>query len=443
MVSKVGLATGALGAWLSLLAVSSSAGCSMDFCDEFFDGDCTAKGGGGQGGDGGSTTTTSAGGNGQGGNGGEGGGIPVDCDPLAVAAGTAIPASCGLFVDSASLAAGESGTQAAPYKSLAAALGAAAADQPIYVCTSPLDEAALIESDARLYGGLDCATWTTGAAAARTAWTAPANEIPLAVHGAGVSATVAGFAVTARDAAGSHVASGQGRSSIAAWVEQASVHLERVELLAGQGAPGADGLPQAKVATPGAADGTAGGAGCLGNAGTFGATPGEQTCGTVVVDGGLGGNGTSAANGGNGSDGEPLGTMGKGGKGETASMPIACANGGEGATGGSGTPGSGASESSFGTLSAMTYVGPAGSTGLAAGVPGQGGGGGGGANLCTTGMQGAGPSGGGGGAGGCGGNPGNGGGGGGGSLGLVSVNATISVVNSTITASHGGIRRDR
>jgi hypothetical protein len=324
---------------------------------------------------------------------------PSTATRSALAAGTVVPATCGVFVDAASTAVAESGTQAAPYKSLAAALAAVLPNQPIYVCTSPLDEAALLEADTRLYGGLDCATWATGVAAARTAWTAPANEIPLAVRGAGVSATVAGFAITARSATGQEP-SGQGRSSIAAWVDAASVTLERVELVAAEGAAGAAGAapPAAAAQAP---NGSPGQNGCVDTTAKAGGNPGQNTCedalGNMVnVNGGLGGTGTSLTEGGNGSSGQPIGQGGAGGKAQDATGCDA------GAKGTDRTPAPPATlpASHPGALDATGYHGPEPVDGPR-GVPGTGGGGGGGARACSGGN--AGPGGGGDGAGGCGG----------------------------------------
>lgn len=428
-----------IGQVIGLAIIAGAAltsGCTGTFCEEYPE--ACGTGGGGQGGS--TTTTTSSGGNGpgSGGNGGEGGGIPVDCDPLALAAGTVVPATCGLFVDAASTAVAESGTQAAPYKTLAAALGAASPNQPVYVCTSPLDEAALVEADARLYGGLDCATWQTGAAAARTPWTAPAGEVPLAVRGAGVSATVAGFAVTARDATGTE-ANGQGKSSIAAWVDAATLRLERAELVAGSGAQGAPGeAPPAASAQ--AANGTAGANGCIDASAKAGGNPGQNTCedplGNMVnVNGGAGGTGTNSSEGGNGSAGQPAGQGGTAGAGQVNATVCTA--------GGVGTQGNPAPPATFpashpGMLDATGYVGPAPVEGPR-GAPGTGGGGGGGARQCASNATFAGPGGGGGGAGGCGGLGGKGGSPGGASIALLAVEAaTVDMADVRLESNQGG-----
>jgi hypothetical protein len=433
------------------LAISAGAaftsGCTGTFCEEYPE--ACGTGGGGQGG---SSSTTSSGGAGPGtggnGQGGEGGGIPVDCDPLALAAGTVVPATCGLFVDAASTAVAESGTQAAPYKTLAAALGAARCQPDHLRLHQPLDEAALIEADARLYGGLDCATWATGSAAARTAWTAPAGEIPLAVRGAGVSATVAGFAVTSRDAVGFDGASRQGRSSIAAWVEEASVELARVDLVAGMRAPRRRWSQPKRRGT-----GTAERRGSV-----------RRQCGRRLrngrrrvegvrmsdgnTSGGKGGDGATEQ-GSPGLTGGPNLGAGTAGVGEPlGAVGWACTSNGNAGTGGfgnSGTPGTpGTGGTSLGTLAfsltGLFHLNAPGGDGTPGGR-GQGGGGGGGRrgdgqNGCAANVTG--PSGGSGGAGGCGGLGAEGGGAGGSSIALVSLSADAHDERVTLTASAGG-----
>lgn len=422
-------------------------GCTGSVCEEYPD-SCGPLGGGGQGGA--TSTTTSSGGAGPGGNGagGEGGGIPTDCDPLALAAGTVVPATCGVFVDAGSTAASEAGTQAAPYKSLATALAAASPNQPIYVCTSQLDEAALLEADTRLYGGLDCTTWATGDAAARTPWTAPANEVPLAVRGAGVSATVVGFAITARDAVGFDATTRQGRSSVAAWVEEASLRLERADLVAGRGANGGAGESQSGAA-PGrqsdaaAFDGNAGRA--CGETMPAGGPAKIFACPDGNTVGGKGGDG-DLATGSSGVAGLP--NLGGGQLGTGQPDPLngwTCASAGNGSGGLEGTPGTqGLGGSSLGTLAfsltGLLHLNAPGTDGTPGGR-GQGGGGGGGRrgdgqNGCPANVTG--PSGGSGGAGGCGGLAGQGGGAGGSSIALVSVAAELSSSGVTLTASSGG-----
>jgi hypothetical protein len=160
--------------------------------------------------------------------------------------------------------------------------------------------------------------------------------------------------------------------------------------------------------------------------------------------GGKGGDGTVMQ----GMNGEPglTGTLGEPGLGEPSSgSGWACVPGAgfanPGSPGANGDPGAGAGAADLGTLDPdLGIVGANGTPGTA-GKPGQGGGGGGGAKgllNCGGGQAGGGASGGSGGSGGCGGKPGQGGMAGGSSIALVSVDASVIVIDTTLRVGTGG-----
>jgi hypothetical protein len=429
-MSRKKLAAALFAALVVILVAACS---SPTACEEYPD--LCGSGAGGPGG----------GGAAAGGGGGEGGNIDPGCDASALPMGTAIAPTCGLFVDAAATG-NEAGTQAEPFHSLTAALSTnPAPTQAIYVCRSPLDEAVTLSIRTTIFGGLDCAGWTT--TAEKTPWTAPQNLIPLQVQPSAAGARLARFAVTARDAAGSDMTSLQGNSSITALVDGAELTLEDLDLVAGQGAGGDDGQDQAgqapgRQSAPASFDGNTGG-GCGMPAGMekiFMSCPaGGQTIGG---GGGNGGQGTGLGGGAGSPDpglGEPNGTAGLG---DTGAGGWDCgADGGTGEMGHSGPTGpEGPGGTALGTLSASGYAGAAGTAGTA-GTIGQGGGGGGGRrgngqNGCGAGV--AGPAGGSGGAGGCGGLAGGAGGAGGASIALVSLGATLTLTRVTLTAGPGG-----
>lgn len=361
---------------------------------------------------------------GTGGTGGSGGaGTSVECLPENISG--AIPADCGIFVDARVEDVGE-GTQVAPYATLDDAVRASNG-APIYVCTSgaQFTEAIQISEAMDLFGGFDCDTWE--ATGDKVEWTAEPDEIPLRILGTATVVRIEGFAIRAADAIEA------GGSSIAMLVSEALVDVRNVELEAGDGAAGEVGLTP-----PGPAEG-----GASGDPSTI-IPPlgGVKECGPIDVSGGNGGGGGSLSPGygSPGQDGLPQpfsngGQDGLGGNGEDAVDE--CADGHNGAPGLPGLPGPGAA--GLGTLSIDGYAGPSGQPGQSAGGPGQGGGGGGG--LAGN-VQNPGSPGGGGGSGGCGGDVGQGGQAGGSSFALVSVDASVSVVDSTLITAAGGAGGD-
>ena len=402
--------------------------CSYDLCDEFFNGTCPAvTGGSGGTGAGGTGATGAQGGDGgtggnTGGDGGTGGGPPPGCTPTE---GEAIGSMCGVFVDASSV--GGDGSLSSPYDTLTAAVQNLNSAEHIYVCGSDVFSGSItLPSGVSLTGGLTCGTWVYASSNARPTVEGTQDIPALTLSGAG-DRTVESFTVQSPSAVA------LGASSIGVLADGATATLRNVDIIAGNGAPGAAGMPQNKDVTPVMANGGNGLNGCINGMGVIGGGGGQQTCQGNNVGGGIGGSGTNGATGGSGSDGQPAGLLGQGGL-EDPLNAGSCQQGQGGVSGTAGTPGTGALSTEEGLLSTTGYTGAAGGNGQTAGSAGQGGGGGGGGNVCT----GNGPSGGGGGAGGCGGSVGAAGLGGGGSFGIISINAPLELENVTIGLGNGG-----
>jgi hypothetical protein len=355
---------------------------------------------------------------------------PAECIPSAT--NNDIDDGCGAFVSpDGSDADGTAGTKDAPFLTLAHAISAATTGR-VYACANaskPFDEAVSPTVNVTMYGGLDCANGWFYDGTKKSGWTAPADTVPLAVT-ATAKVEIYDFAITARDA---EAAGGSSIAVLAAGTTP-DLHLEKCNLVAGNGK---DGVNPDKPAGSGAPGGSAkdGADGCIDMTSKIGGDPGTNTCDAISRDGGVGGNGTTS-NGGQGTDGQPQpGTPPNDGVGGKAQDAQSCNTGNQGGDGKPGEPGLGAS--GVGAISSNGYIGAAGDPGKSSGDPGQGGGGGGGAKKCQT-MGYAGPGGGGGGAGGCGGLPGTGAGPGGASIGLLSAGATVSLVDVRVTAATGG-----
>jgi hypothetical protein len=382
--------------------------------------------------------------------------------------GRAVADTCGVFVSS-SLgsnpdAGGIAGSKEQPFKTLGAAL-LAAAGQPIYACGESFSEVVTISTTATIYGALDCTHGWVYNGANKTQLTAASGAIPLTVSKTAAGSTINDFAVAAADATppsassqdggvqdgglspdGGSQGSGStqgGGSSIGVVVDNAAVTFTRVDIMAGKGA---DAAPVAGITTPTAWQDPTNSAvaGLQGSNVCVAWTSNEVTNG--FCGGATGGSGGPGAVG-QGYAGEftpATTTTALGGAGEpavTGSWGCTAAGGGLGANGTSGAPGvpgAGASSIALGTVSTTGYVGIGGGTG-GNGLPGQGGGGGGGARG-TTGCTGA--SGGSGGAGGCGGLGGNSGNPGGSSIGIIALGNTVLTFNAvtvtTKTAGNGG-----
>jgi hypothetical protein len=341
--------------------------------------------------------------------------------------GSAAPGdACGVFAswDLGDDDAGD-GSRAKPFRTLGRALSE---DRTVYACAgAPFAEAVAIAGTATIFGGLDCMKGWVYAAGKKSAWSAPAGEVPLRVN-EGASLKLRDFALVAESA------KAPGGSSIAVVAAAgATIDLRRCEVAA---ADGASGAAPGDVAPPGAdgAPGLQGDDGCTGVAPvTAPGLGGVTVCGASDVAGGAGGPGLPGTAGADGSDGTPgPGPIdaGLGGKRQDAT---ACGDGIAGAKGDHGGPGAGATL--LGTLSHEGYVGANGAPG-GAGLAGHGGGGGGGAKMCADAK--AGPGGGGGGAGACGGAGGEGGGAGGASIALVALHANLVLVDVAITTGSGG-----
>ncbi len=378
----------------------------------------------------------------------------------------------GVFVDSRAAVAGgvpdgataSDGSRLHPYPTIGEAIVHLATKKRIYVCNGAYGEQVRLSSTVSLFGGLSC-----GAADGGSAWayvgasaqvTAPLPTYALTVTGRGgsdagpdaagraladggplVEVTIEDMAFTAPRA------SIAGASSIAAFVDSATVHLARVALSAG---PGADGLAGADgdanpnytgAAPPGSAQvlGTGTNARIVVAPGTGGTSTCLRYGASAGGDGGLGcgSNGTPGTSTPPepatlaGRDGDPRGTILADGGVVVVDDP-----GADGVANLGGVP---ADPQAYGTLSAAGWVPSVGGDGQH-GNPGQGGAGGSDPDMSVC----PGPpsgGGGGGGAGGCGGAGGAGGGGGGGSIALLALSATIDlreVALSTASSGRGG-----
>jgi hypothetical protein len=324
------------------------------------------------------------------------------------------------------------GTRAAPLRTVAAAILAAAAgagDVHVARGTYTQDEFVLL-SGVSLYGGYDDqfqnrdpGAYPTILSGGVTAMTASAGVSGVRVDG-----------ITVRSAS----ATTPGGSSVAVLLRGADhVSFQGCVIEAGSGVRGADGGP--------GQDGAQGAAGSEGQdgdcedptrPGAGGPGGGEDS-----FAGGPGGAGGALASGFIGESGGS-GAGAGGGDGGDGGLPTSRGrNGDDGQPGGEGAPGSnGAGGAQFGAMSGAGYAPSPGLDGGGDGTRGSGGGGGGGSSgILTQEDQGAGNGGGGGGGGGAPGSGGSGGAGGGGSFGVVLIGATDVVIQScTIRTGQGG-----
>lgn len=393
----------------------------------------------GSGGSGGSTSSSSGTGGSASGTGGGGSDPGCAGDPTMNAA--IVKDDCGTFVSASAMAGGD-GTKAKPFQTFAEAITAGA--QRLYVCAETYNETTEVgfTGGVAIYAGFtDCTetgwTWMT---ASKATLNAPADKVGLKLSGG--TNHVENLDVVAASAT---VAGG---SSVALLQDGGTLTLVNGNLTAGDALAGD---PGAAIADDPALDGTAGDPGvplCSAGANNPGPPGKTKVCSDGSSVGGNGGDGggfvaNMPAPAGGGTDGSPADpnqmTKGKGGAGEAGSICVDGTSGVPGVVGGSGTGAVG-----NGTISAMTpYLGVKGTDGLV-GKPGQGGGGGGGAkggksiNCAGVTTDRIGASGGAGGTGGCGGNGGNGGNPGGSSIALLSIAATVTLQQSTLTAGKGG-----
>ena len=316
---------------------------------------------------------------------------------------------------------GNDGSKAKPFKTLGKALSGA--KSRIAVCEGTYTESLDIQRDVEIYGGIACSF----SAAGKPGSIESGNSIGLSVSRGTVLLT--SLNVTSVNAGD------PGESSIGI-VAASGTSLKIIggTIVAGTGAEGSAGTPGANYnAGLANSDPTVKGKDASGNSpgGTLACAALCTEVPSVAVEGGSGGVG-SAPGGGPGADGKttiaiPVGMRGKGGAYDNLNGVCGAgfpgnigdpANGGAGAT----TPG---------TIEANKWTSSRGAPGQTA-RPGQGGGGGSGGASATVG------GGGGGGCGGCGGGKGQGGQSGGSSFAVLSLGATVTLENVTLTAAAGG-----
>ncbi|WP_437744132.1 PGRS family protein [Sorangium sp. So ce1504] len=370
--------------------------------------------------------------------------VPAGCVPSEIDG--AVDETCGVFV--ASTGNDENlGTRTEPVATLAEGVRRAAGNGTgVYACAETFEEAVELPAGAKLFGGLDCANgWVWIGKTAKTV-VAPGEE------GIALKVTRGEGAVRIEDVSARALdAQALGASSIAVLVDGAEVELARCELVAGNGADGAEGDDAPTEVPAQASPGNAGTDACSDVDGTPGSdatlSGGAQVvneCGGDLSIGGGGGDG-NVTNGGDGATSQGTAETARGGVGEPFSGAWDCGGAepnGRGDDGSNGAPGdAGVAATGLGTLNSSGYTGVSGRAGEA-GKPGQGGGGGGGtkggAAICSGAMRGAGASGGSGGPGGCGGLPGQGGGAGGASIALASVEGKVTLKDCVLKAGNGG-----
>ncbi|WP_437976411.1 PGRS family protein [Sorangium sp. So ce295] len=375
--------------------------------------------------------------------GGDAGGTPEGCIPSEST--SSVSDTCGVFVSASGDDAGD-GTKAEPVKTLSAAIERAAdKGGAVYACAEEFAEAVEVPAGMGLFGGLDCANgWRWIGETAKTVVAPDGEWVALKVTRGDGPVRIEDVSMRAADA------QAPGASSIAVLVDRSEVELVRCELVAGNGADGAEGEDAPSEVPAQASPGNAGTDACT-DLDTSGAPdsmlPGgaqiENACGGALSIGGGGGAGR-VNNGDAGQIGQS-GPFGAAGVGEPPAGAWSCGGpepNGTGDGGADGTPGDfGKAASGLGSLSSSGYKGVSGGSGKA-GTPGQGGGGGGGAKggaaICSGAMPGAGASGGSGGPGGCGRLPGQGGGAGGASIALASVEGKVTLKDCVLKAGNGG-----
>ena len=352
---------------------------------------------------------------------------------------------CGVFARAGADPALADGTREHPYPTLQKAVSEAAAQgKRVFACTvGSFAESVVVDAQQEIWGGLDCTNEWSYQATARTVLKGLVEQPAMFLTVNAGGSRIVSFFIESPDA----VSPGGSSVPIIADAGDKETTFWRCDLVAGNGADGADDSPPngsapagANAALPGQIGGAT--AACTSSP-VSGGDAGMTSCDDGQSAGGKGGNGglAPAGAGQSGQDGSPTPAsnpmqFGEGGDGQSVA---ACTNGSPGAPGLLGVHGEGGWAKGIATVDGIQPVNGMPGTG---GARGQGGGGGGGAKagtFCMPGLvAGAGASGGGGGAGGCGGKGGNGGKSGGNSIGVISLGSDIRMLDSTITTGKGG-----
>jgi hypothetical protein len=344
----------------------------------------------------------------------------------------------------------------------------------VYVQSAVYAEIVRMASGVNVWGGFD-AGWQ------RDTRSAPGHEVRIAptsadaateqfvavfAHDLGAQATLGDLVIDAPDATGT--LSGNGRSSYGIHAKNALLVIERVTVLAGNGANGADGSAGMNAGTVGVTSSMDGDPGGDAHEETFacniddhgaGGAGGTNTCpaGSINPNGGRGGDGgeMDTSCGWTGACSDCDATNGDGGSNASTYMAGVYGYGGGGGPGlGSGCNPNGAGGDAAdgivvngaaggggdgnGALSGDYWNAEAGGAG-GVGAHGSGGGGGGGSGGCDDGIDSWGAGGGGGGAGGC---RALSGGGGGGSFAVFAHTSTVNAIDCAITRGTGGAGGD-
>ena len=357
--------------------------------------------------------------------GAEAGVAPSGCDPVKSPRDEAcvIDEAFGIFVSPAGSDANP-GSKAAPARTIGHAMDLAkAAGKRVYVCRGSYPEPIAVGASrdgVNVYGALDCASWTYGAA--NKVVVAPAQSgYALQIQGLQTGVTFEDIEFDAQSAANG------GESSIAVFASGSqNVALHRVTIVAGNGTDGMPGPPQGPSDWYGIPPNYSELNGM--SAGDAGGAP-SSTCTCPDQASSTGGAGGGPMNIPTPSAGQP--SYGDAGAGAGGMNAVSCGSGGTAQNGANApAPLADTPSTSFGACSATGWTPGVGVTG-ANGKPGQGGGGGGNGTLSSG-------SGGSGACGGCGGWGGKGGAGGGSSIALLSYQSNITSVSCLLTAGAGG-----
>jgi hypothetical protein len=335
----------------------------------------------------------------------------------------------------------------APTVSQGIALAGATRKSRVYVCGGQYAESVAITSGVGLYGGFSCAQSANGPSwrwtAATTTVIAETPIYALSVNAPGATVVIEDLVFSSPDAIGQD-SSGNGLSSVAAFVNASTVSFVRTTLSAGSGARGADGVtgirlasgtivatnyqPAGTSAQPSVAPG-----------GTL-PTPGSIVCNyedptrlPLAPDSSMGGGGDGPLGGVGTSNPPPVITAATPPSHDGLGIPTAGTNQGpDVGEDGPARPG-GAAAAMGGSLTSSNGWTPSGGADGPAGQPGQGGGG-----IYIPCPSGNCPPSAGGGSGGCGGAGGTGGGGGGSSIALMSLSSAVTLSASSLVARAGG-----